>query len=312
MRALRERGDTVVATSLSSGPGITALDVRDYEAGHRLLDESRPDVVFHLAGQASVRLALDRPLETYEVNVMGTVGILEAVRLHGRPVRVLLASSAEVYGPGREEEMPLRESAPVHPASDYGAAKAGAEVAMLAAWHSRKIPTIVARTFNQIGPGQSETFMLPSWALQLARIARGAPPKLLVGDVDVLRDLIDVRDAVAAYIALAESGAPGEIYNVARGSGIVLRAILDELVACSGCTVSVERDAARSRPTDAPVLVGDVSKLRAATGWQPLVPLARSVEDAWNDALERVAAQETTAGAGSSDSSAVPAHPTHG
>ena len=312
VRALRERGDFVMATSLHAGPGIGALDVRDSEAGHALLDQARPDVIFHLAGQASVRMAIDRPFETYELNVMGTAGILEAIRRHGEPVRLILASSAEVYGVGREEEMPLRESIVPRPGSDYGAAKVGAEAAVLAAWRTRKIPTIVARTFNQLGPGQSGNFMLPSWALQLARIARGAEPKLLVGDVDVLRDLIDVRDAVQAYIALAELGKPGEIYNVARGTGVVLRAILDELIACSGCAVTVEHDVARDRPTDAPVLVADVSKLETATGWRPIIPLAQSVEDAWADALERVEAESATAEAQSADSTAVPARPSHG
>lgn len=247
------------------------------------LDAFRPAVVFHLAAQTFVPDALRAPINTYEVNVMGTARLAEAVRTYaGEPrPRIVFASSAEVYGARDRSEYPLRETLDLRPRNPYGASKAAAEAILMGEARSFETDVVIARGFNHIGPGQKEHFVVASLAAQLARIAAGGAPQLLVGNLDTARDFLDVRDVVAAYVELARHGERGEVYNVCSGSAVTIRDVLRELIAIARVAVEVREDPARMRSSDIPISVGSAEKLHARTGWAPQIPLPRSLRDVY-------------------------------
>ncbi len=247
------------------------------------LDAFSPTVVFHLAAQTFVPDALRAPIDTYEVNVMGTARLAEAVRTYAgdpRP-RIVFASSAEVYGARDSSEYPLRETLDLRPRNPYGASKAAAEAILMGEARSFETDVVIARGFNHIGPGQKEHFVVASLAAQLARIAAGGPPQLFVGNLDTARDFLDVRDVVAAYVELARHGERGEVYNVCSGSAVTIRDVLRELIAIARVAVEVREDPARMRSSDIPISVGSAEKLRARTNWVPQTPLPRSLRDVY-------------------------------
>jgi len=256
-------------------------DVNDSAALRAALETSRPTVVFHLAAQTFVPEALRAPLETYETNAMGTARLAAAVRGYSgeMPPRIVFASSAEVYGARDAGEYPLVETLDLRPVNPYGASKAAAEAILLGEASSLGLDVVITRAFNHIGPGQDERFVVASFAAQLARIAAGSPPQLLVGNLEAARDFLDVRDVVQAYIALAREGESGQIYNVCSGRAVTIRDVLRELIAIARVPVEVREDPERNRSADMPLSVGNPAKLRARTGWGPKVPLVRSLRD---------------------------------
>ncbi len=237
-------------------------------------------------------LANREPLQTYETNVVGTARLFSAIAAVCVPrlPRVLYLSSAEVYGAREPSDYPLREELLPRPATPYAASKLGGEAVALAATHTQRIPTVLARGFNQIGPGQDARFAVPSFAVRLAEIAAGATPLLLVGNLEAQRDFLDVRDAVRAYVELALHGRPGEAYNVCSGRPVTMKDVLRELIALAQVPVEVREDPERLRPSDVPLFYGDASKLRAETGWSPSFTLTASLRDVFEDARARVAA----------------------
>jgi GDP-4-dehydro-6-deoxy-D-mannose reductase len=244
-----------------------------------------------LAAQTFVPDATRDPLSTYETNALGTARLYEALRqLSARPPpRVLVASSGEVYGARDPAEQPLREDLPPRSATTYAASKVASEAIALASARTYGIPTIVTRAFNHIGPGQSERFAVASFARGLAAIAAGAKPVLEVGNLAARRDFLDVRDVVEAYVALAERGGAGEIYNVCSGTAVAIQEVLRQLIMTARVAVEVREDPARLRPSDVPLAYGDNAKLRAATSWEPRYTLAQSLRDVYADARARVA-----------------------
>ncbi len=267
------------------------VDVNDIATLRAALEASRPSVVFHLAAQTFVPEALRTPLPTYETNAMGTARLAEAVRAYsgGVPPRIVFASSAEVYGARDAGEYPLVETLDLRPANPYGASKAAAEAILLGEASSFGLEVVITRAFNHIGPGQDVRFVVASSAAQLARIAAGGPPLLLVGNLETARDFLDVRDVVRAYVALAREGESGQIYNVCSGRAVAIRDVLRELIAIARVPVEVREDPARTRGADIPLSVGDPAKLRAKTGWEPHIPLVRSLRDVYAAAQKRLA-----------------------
>jgi GDP-4-dehydro-6-deoxy-D-mannose reductase len=267
---------------------VFEVELGDVPELRAALDAFRPSVVFHLAAQTFVPDALRAPIETYEVNAMGTARLAEAVRTCAREPRprIVFASSAEVYGARDPGEYPLRETLALRPMNPYGASKAAAEAILLGESRSLGIDVVIARGFNHIGPGQKEHFVVASLAAQLARIAAGGPPQLFVGNLDTARDFLDVRDVVAAYIELARHGERGEVYNVCSGSAVTIRDVLRELIAIAHVPVEVREDPARVRPSDIPLSVGSSQKLRARTGWAPHIPLPHSLRDVYRAAAQ--------------------------
>ena len=284
--ALRERGDTtLVAARLHDGAGVDfALDLGDAQNVTDVVNRAQPDLIFHLAAQAAVPASLEDPLATYDVNALGTARLLEAVRQTGKRPRVVLASSGEVYGARERSDYPLRETLAPQPANPYAASKAAAEAIALGAWHSFGIPAIIARAFNHCGPGPDARFAVAGFAAQLAAIAAGGAPLMYVGNLEASRDYLDVRDVIAAYIALAERGIPGEIYNVCSGKPVTLKEMLRAMVTVARLPVEIREDPARLRPSDTPVSYGDPTKLQTATGWQPHFSRERTLRDTYEAA----------------------------
>jgi GDP-4-dehydro-6-deoxy-D-mannose reductase len=249
-------------------------DVLDLASLTTTLREARPDAVVHLAALSSVAESWGDVTEVWRTNVLGTVNVVEALRAEAPQARLLFVSSGEVYG--RAPLVPTPEESPIDPVSPYGASKAAAE---LACRQARDLDVVVARSFPHVGPGQNERFSVASWAAQLARLRGEGGGTLLVGDLDVERDLTDVRDVCRAYRLMLDRALPAGTYNVASGRAVPLKRVLELLVEAAGVPVTVERDPSRLRPAEVRVVAGDASRLRAATGWEPSIPLERTVAD---------------------------------
>ena len=254
-----------------------AADVLDGDAFTAELREVRPAAVIHLAALSSVGASWEGVAEVWRTNVLGTVQVLEALRSELPEARVIVASSGEVYG--RAETIPTPEDAPVVPISPYAASKAAAELAAAQA-AARGLDVVVVRPFPQVGPGQDERFAIGSWTRQIARLEADGGGTLLVGDLSSERDLTDVRDGCRAYRLLLERPVEPGAYNLASGRSVRMAEVLDILVELSPVPIEVEQEAARVRPADIPELVGDPSKLRAATGWEPEIALEQTLAEA--------------------------------
>jgi len=291
--ALRERGHEVVRTERHPAEDSLVLDVTQPLGVRDALERVRPDAVAHLAAQAFVPASIADPAATFEVNATGTLHLLDALRAgrdEGLAPRLLVVSSAEVYGAHAPEAYPLRETVAPLPLNPYAASKLAAEALAVAYARTYGVNVVVTRAFNHIGPGQDERFSVPAFALQLARIAAGGDSRLFVGNLESSRDFLDVRDVCAAYIALLEGGGvAGEIYNVCSGTARKMQEVLRQLVSIARVPVEIREDPARMRPSDVPVSVGDPSKLRDATGWTPRIPFAAALRAVYDDARTRVA-----------------------
>jgi GDP-4-dehydro-6-deoxy-D-mannose reductase len=259
----------------------------------RSLDEAvatvRPDEIAHLAGQSSAARSFEQPVETFRLNVTGTWNLLEAVRRHVPRARVLVVGSGEAYGP-QPEGSRVAEDAPFNPVSPYALSKAAADA--LAELHARAygLDVIRTRSFGHTGPGQEPRFVVPAFAQQIATIERGAAdPVLRVGNLEVTRDLTDVRDIVRAYILLLKRGRAGEAYNVGQGEAMKLTEVVRRLAKRSRVKVRVEVDPARFRPADVPWLVGDPSKLERDTGWRAEIAFERTLDDVLEEWRGRLA-----------------------
>lgn len=248
-----------------AGVELHQADLLDRAALRRAFDAFRPEAVVHLAGLSHVGESWGRIPEYFDANVLGTENVLA----EAAGCRVVVASSSEVYGMVPEDEQPIVESRPLAPRTPYALTKAAAERLAL------RVGAVVVRTFNLIGPGQARSFALPAFAEQLAAIAAGAEPVLRVGNLSARRDFVPVADGARAYAVLIESGAGGEVYNLASGRAWSMREALDCLLRVAGVEARVERDPARERPVDIPLLCGDSQRLQSLA-WS----MESSVEDA--------------------------------
>jgi GDP-4-dehydro-6-deoxy-D-mannose reductase len=272
---LARLGDEAVASS---------ADVRDAAAVAAEVREVAPTAVVHLAALSSVADSWADPSETWRVNVLGTLNVVGA---SPAGTRVVLASTGEVYG--RASKLPATEETPVDPISPYAASKAAAELACAPARARGELEIVVTRSFNTEGPGRDDRFAVGSWARQIAELELAGGGRLLVGDLTAVRDLVDVRDAVDAYAKLLGHEAEPSVYNIASGRPTAMQEVLDVLLGLARCEISVERDPARMRPADVPELWGDAAKLRAATGWEPAIPLEQTLAETLEYARATVA-----------------------
>ncbi|MHB8093449.1 MAG: GDP-mannose 4,6-dehydratase [Candidatus Aminicenantales bacterium] len=265
-----------------AGAAVTALDLRSESEVRRIVRETRPDWVFHLAAVSNVRNSWIERRATVETNILGTHHLLESVRLEASRARVLFVSSSDVYGNAESPERPIEEGDPVRILNPYAYTKASGEMLCGFFVSIEGLDIVVARPFPHTGPGQSPDFVCSDWARQIVRIERGeAAPVLCVGNLDVKRDFSDVRDVVRAYLLLMTKGRRGEVYNVCSGKAVALRGILERLLAESDArsSVRVETDPLKLRKTDIPLLVGSRRKIEAETGWVPAIPFDRTLGD---------------------------------
>jgi len=277
------------ARARSLGIEIVQADLEDAASVRSALARVRPDRVIHLAAQSSPQRSWEDPAGTLRTNVLGMLHLLEAVRAGAAAPRILAVGSADEYGLVQPDALPLREDAPLRPVSPYAVSKVAQGYLALQYALSPGLHVVRTRTFHHTGPRRGESFAESSFARQLAEIEAGQrPPRLEVGNLEVVRDFTDVRDVVRAYWLLLDRGVPGEVYNVCSGRGVRLGDLLERLIALSELRVEVHVDASRLRPADVPALIGDPGRLRAATGWEPTIPLERTLADLLDYWRERV------------------------
>ena len=262
------------------------VEMHDRAAVAGAINDARPSAIYHLAGVPHVGDSWAHTRETFAGNTLASHHLFESIRLAGLQPRVLITSSAMVYTP---VERAITEDDRVCPNSPYGTSKLAQEMVARRAWEDDGIPGLIARSFNHTGPRQSDSFVAPSLARQVALIEAGRlPPVLAVGNLEPKRDLMDVRDTVRAYRAMMQSARPGTPYNVCSGRALAIRTLVDTFLARARVPITIEQDPARFRPNDTPLVLGDRSRLTADTGWAPEVPLEQTVDDLlahWRQAI---------------------------
>jgi len=275
-----------------SGHGLFFLDLRSETDVLKLVNEIRPDWIFHLAAISSVRDSWRMRRETIETNVLGTHNLLEAVRLGAPGARVLFVSSADVYGAATSPTDRLTEDSPIMVNSPYAYSKAAGELMCEFYAKVENLDVVIARPFPHTGPGQTPDYVCSDWARQVVLIERGeVPPVVNVGNLELQRDFCDVRDTVRAYVFLLRKGRRGEVYNVCSGRATTLQEILDFLVgqASTDVPISVEVNETKLRQTDMPIQVGSYSKTSEGIGWLPSIPINQTLRDLlafWRGRLE--------------------------
>jgi GDP-4-dehydro-6-deoxy-D-mannose reductase len=285
-RTLLDRGDDVVLAGLGSpgdGPNILTAsergavqwiksDVTDQADVDAMLDDAQPDAVVHLAGVAFPPDADSYPTRAYEVNTLGAVRLLSACARRRRDgtldPAIVIVGSATQYGAHDAASMPLAETAEQRPQTIYAASKAAQEIVALQMARAEGLRVVCARSFNHSGVGHGEQYLLPSLVRRIRQIQGGAEPRLALGN-DVVRDYVHVRDVATAYLAMAERGTAGEVYNVASGVGLSVRELAAAILLGAGVTADISTDQSLVRTTDIPVLVGSPAKLMRDTGWVP-------------------------------------------
>ena len=253
------------------------VDLLDRDRVRAAIRELRPAQVYHCAGVPHVAESWRDTAQPLEGNVLATEHLFDALRSEGIRCRVLVPGSATVYAPSSE---PISETDPIAPASPYAISKLAQELLALRAIQEDGLDVVLTRSFNHTGPRQTPAFVAPSMARQIALIERGQlEPVIKVGYLDAQRDVTDVRDVARAYAALMQSGKSGVVYNVASGVARSIRSILEALVSRSKMPVRIEVDHSRMRPHDVPVVVGDASRLAAATGWRAEITFDQMLDD---------------------------------
>ena len=269
---LVREGDDVVAIDLE-------VDVADPAAVADAVSEAAPDVIYHLAALAHVGDSWADPSKVLGVKVIGTANVLAAARTTSPSCRIIVVSSAEVYGIVSPDELPLTEASEVRPASPYAASKAAAEQVALQAARGFGQQVVVARPFNHVGPGQAPVFAVPALAKRIIDAVDAGNSWLPVGTLTTRRDFTDVRDVVRAYRLLALTGSTGAVYNIASGVDVEIAEIARMLLDLVGTDLELRLDESLMRPVDIPVLRGDAERLRQATSWAPQIPLATTLAD---------------------------------
>ncbi|WP_312447521.1 GDP-mannose 4,6-dehydratase [Lacrimispora sp.] len=263
-----------------TGVGIRDLDILDYSQVAALLKDVRPDYIFHLAAQSSVELSWQNPGMTVDVNIKGSLNVLNGIfELDYKP-RILLIGSGEEYGRVKESEIPIIEDNAVRPGNLYAVTKVCQNMIGSIYAQAYGMQIMMVRAFNHIGPNQTPQFVVSDFCKQIAEIENGSQePVVRVGNLGARRDFTDVRDIVRAYVLLIEKGVPGELYNVGSGQAVSIREILDKIIQFSDTPVSVEIDPAKMRPVDVHVIEADITKLKKCTGWFPVIPLETTLKE---------------------------------
>lgn len=256
------------------------LDILDKREVRKIYREVQPDYIFHLAAQSSVAVSWKDPALTVDVNIKGSVNVLDALRESGKRARMVLVGSGEEYGYVPLERLPVREGCSVMPGNIYAATKACQN--MIGSIYARAygLDVVMVRAFNHIGPNQPPLFAVADFCRQAAEIEAGRREAVLrVGNLDVKRDFTDVRDVVRAYALLAEMGQAGETYNIGSGHARSLWEVLQVILAQSESAIRIETDQQKFRPADVPVMEADIRKIHSKTGWEPEITLEQTIRE---------------------------------
>ena len=283
-RHLTAMNDDVVVVDRTS----TGLDITNREAVMAAIADAKPDVVYHLAAQAHVPTAWDDPVTTMRCNVEGTLNVLDAADRAGAG-RVILASSADVYGSVEEAALPIDESTEARPNNPYAASKLAAEALAIQSFHGRGQDVIRLRVFNAVGPGQRPEFACSGIAHRIAAAESANTSEIQVGRLDVRRDFIDIRDVVRAYRLAAVAGRPGAVYNVCSGTDRSIEEIAHGLAQHSSQDVHFTVETEHLRPVDTPVVRGNAAAISTDTGWSTEIPFETTLIDVLEDARKALA-----------------------
>ena len=279
-RHLLEQGHEVSgidrASATLKNTKILVCDITDRELLLNILKSERPDWIFHLAGQSSVEKSFEQPELTRQINVEGTKNLLDCALNAGLRSRILVVSSSEVYG--KQEELPVRETATPNPPSPYAQSRLEQERLCINYYADRGMDIVISRSFNHTGPGQQPVFVCSDFARQIVEIEKGKLDAVRTGNLEVGRDFLDVRDVVKAYALLLERGRAGEFYNVCSGKGYKIGEILGILKGMSKQAISVEQDPGKIKKGDYSIY-GDNSKIKKEVGWTPSIPIESTLRD---------------------------------
>lgn len=273
-------GPAVDLSWLPAGATLHEIDLRDAQATRNLVAEVRPDVVAHLAAQSSVRESIRDSLGTFRDNVGMQMNVLDAVGAEAPGTTVLVVGSGDEYGNVEPAENPVAEGQELRPVNPYAVSKVAQDLMGYQYFISHGIRVVRVRPFVQIGPRRSDQFVAGSFARQVAEIQAGlAAPVIEVGNIDLKRDITDVRDVVRGYALLVERGHPGEVYNLGSGTGTTIRQLLGAIMRAAGIEAEIRQESQLRRTGEPEVLIGDISKLEEATGWAPHISLQQSAAD---------------------------------
>jgi GDP-4-dehydro-6-deoxy-D-mannose reductase len=265
-------------------------DLRDENSVAGIVEEIKPDWIFHLAAQSYVSTSFTAPRDTIETNIIGTLNLLEAIRHNGIDPMIHVCSSSEVYGQVNEDEIPITENNPLRPQSPYALSKVGEDLLSYQYYKSYGLKMIRTRAFTHTGPRRGEVFVCSAFAKQVAEIEKGKRDAVMkVGNLDSVRTFLDVRDIVHAYWLTLEKCQVGEVYNVGGTVTMTIREMLDMLLGLSpmGNRIEVAVEPKLMRPSDVTLQIPSTEKLRNQTGWEPKIPFDQTLEDLLNYWRER-------------------------
>ena len=283
----RSRRDNIL--HIEDKINLFEADLKDMVSLKKCLKTIKPDRIFHLAAQSFVPTSWVCPAETFAINSIGQINLFEAVLDLDLKPRIQIAGSSEEYGHVNPDEVPMKETNPLRPLSPYAVSKVAQDLLGYQYFKSYGLKVVRTRGFNHTGPRRGEVFICSNFARQIAAIEKGkADPVIHVGNLEAKRDFTDVRDTVRAYWLSLEKGKPGEAYNIGRGETISMKDMLDKLLSFSEAKVDVKVDPQRLRPSDVPILLSDSSKFKAETGWEPVIPFDKTLEDLLHYWRERV------------------------
>lgn len=264
-------------------------DLLDLPSLQKAIMDSRPSYIFHLAAQSFVPASWTSPAVTLSINVVGSANLFEAVRTAQINPVIQIASSSEEYGLVKPNEVPIKETNPLRPLSPYGVSKIAMDYLGYQYFKSYGLRVVRTRGFNHTGPRRGEVFAESTFAKQIAEVENGRKePIIYVGNLSAKRDYTDVRDMVNGYYLAATKGKPGQVYNICSGKAWSIKNILEILLSFTKIKVRIENDPTRMRPSDVPILLGDCTKFKKETGWEPKIPLKKTMLDLLNYWRKRV------------------------
>lgn len=286
---LLEKGFKVLGTYLSEESlgmlpnkdklTLYKLNLQDSKKTLAIIDDEKPDYLFHLAALTSPKDSFSTPKETFINNISGEINILEAIKNSTLPTKVLVVSSAEVYGLVSPQNLPIDEKTPFFPINPYAVSKLAQDFLGLQYFLSHKLRIVRVRPFNHVGPRQSPNFVVSAFAKRIAEIEKGKNKVMKVGNLESRRDFTDVRDMVKAYALVIEKGQAGEVYNIGSGKSFKISEILEMIINLSTVKIKTEEDPELMAPSDNPELICNCSKFENLTGWIPEIPIEKTLQD---------------------------------
>lgn len=274
------------------GIEIHNLNILEISEIDEVLHKIQPDYIFHLAAQSSVAYSWKNPGLTIDVNIKGTVNLLESIRKCSKKPRILLIGSGEEYGFIQDDEVPIKETNATRPGNIYAATKVAQNLIGVIYARSYQMDVIMVRAFNHIGPNQEPYFVVADFCKQVVEIEQALKePVLSVGNLNAKRDFTDVRDVVRAYVQLVQHGEAGEIYNVGSGLAIEINQILQQILKLSKSKITIKIDSQRMRPSDIPIIEANTEKIFNCIQWKPEISLEQTLEETLNYWRKRIEQQ---------------------